>query len=141
MMKKVLSLLLLFQFNLSFSQDIQTPELSQLDQKSVKEAKANFDYFMTKMKEKDLAAAKFYISESVRDYVTEIQLIELAKYFDFNKRLVDYLSGLQIGTDKKNRLLIQYKYEDDSDEIPKLYFKALFDEDGKLIIVQPIKRE
>ena len=60
---------------------------------------------------------------------------------DFNNKLVQYFKGFQMTLTGENYLMLQYKYENEQSEIPKSIIKVIFDENNKILGIQPMKKE
>lgn len=115
----------------------------KLDEKTVFISNQNFESFILKLKENNFASAKLFLSDIVLEKVTENQLIELRKLIDFENKLVQYFKGFQATFTGKNYLMLQYKYkyENEQSEIPKSSIKVIFDENNKILGIQPMKKE
>ena len=121
--------------------NIKKKEEPKLDEKTISLANDNFENFIKKMKENNFASAKLFLSDLIVKNVTESQLSELSKNINFDSKLVKYYTGFQIQMTGQNYLMIQYKYENEQSEIPKSIIKAIFDEENKIIGIQPLKKE
>lgn len=113
----------------------------KLDEKNVFISNQNFENFILKLKEINFAEAKLFLSEIVLEKVTENQLIELRKMIDFENKLVQHFKGFQASFTGENYLMLQYKYENEHSEIPKSIVKVIFDNDNKILGIQPMKKE
>lgn len=121
--------------------NIKKKEEPKLDEKTISLANDNFENFIKKMKENNFAEAKLFLSDLIVKNATESQLFELSKNINFDSKLVKYYTGFQIQMTGQNYLMIQYKYENEQSEIPKSIIKAIFDEENKIIGIQPLKKE
>lgn len=113
----------------------------KLDEKIIFISNQNFESFISKLKESNLAEAKLFLSDMVIQKVTENQLIELRKMIDFDNKLVQYFKGFQMALTGENYLMLQYKYENEQSEVPKSIIKVIFDENNKILGIQPMKKE
>jgi hypothetical protein len=113
----------------------------KLDEKSIFISNQNFESFISKLKENNFTDAKLFLSDIVMQKVNENQLIELRKMVDFNNKLVQYFKGFQMTLTGENYLMLQYKYENEQSEIPKSIIKVIFDENNKILGIQPMKKE
>ena len=82
-----------------------------------------------------------FLSDIVLQKVTENQLIELRKQIDFENKLVQYFRGFQMAFTGENYLMLQYKYDNEKIEMPKSFIKVIFDENNKILGIQPMKKE
>lgn len=113
----------------------------KLDEKTIFISNQNFENFISKLKENNFASAKLFLSDIVIQKITENQLIELRKMIDFNNKLVQYFKGFQMTLTGENYLMLQYKYENEQNEVPKSIIKVIFDEKNKILGIQPMKKE
>ena len=113
----------------------------KLDEKAILISNANFENFISKLKESNFAEAKLSLSAIVMQNVTENQLMELRKMIDFDTKLVQYFKGFQMTLTGENYLMVQYKYENEQSEAPKSIIKVIFDQNNKILGIQPMKRE
>lgn len=113
----------------------------KLDDKVIAIANHNFENFISKLKENNFAEAKLFLSDIVLQKVTENQLIELRKQIDFENKLVQYFRGFQMAFTGENYLMLQYKYDNEKIEVPKSMIKVIFDENNKILGIQPMKKE
>ncbi len=113
----------------------------KLDEKAIFISNQNFESFIFKLKENNFAEAKLFLSDIVLEKITENQLIELRKMIDFENKLVQYFKGFQASFTGENYLMLQYKYENKQSEVPKSIVKVIFDENNKILGIQPMKKE
>lgn len=113
----------------------------KLDEKTVSNSNQNFENFITKLKENNFTEAKLYLSDFVVQIVTENQLLELRKMIDFNNKLILFFKGFQMTMTEQNYLMLQYKYENDQNEVPKSIIKVIFDDANKILGIQPMKTQ
>ena len=99
-----------------------------------------FKTFLTALKNKNFEQAKLNLSSSVANQVTVEQLENLRENLKFYDSPIIYLTGMQMGFDGSNYLMVQYKYKSDFNDPPKDLIKVIFDDKNKIIGVQPTKR-
>ena len=58
---------------------------------------------------------------------------------DFDRSLILFYSGVQVGLDGSAFTLLQYKYSDDISNPPKEIIKIIFDNKNKIVGIQPVK--
>jgi len=113
----------------------------KLDEKAIFISNQNFESFISKIKENNFAEAKLFLSDVVIQKVNDNQLIELRKMINFENKLVQYFKGFQKTFTGENYLMLQYKYENEQSEVPKSIIKVIFDENNKILGIQPMKKE
>lgn len=113
----------------------------KLDKESIAKSNKNFENFMQKLKENNFIEAKLYMSNIVVQNVTESQLSDLKKDIDFSSKLVSFYTGFQVTMTGKSYMMIQYKYENENNDVPKSIVKVVFDEENKVLGIQPLKKE
>ena len=113
----------------------------KLDQESISKSNQNFKKFILKLKENKFDEAKSNMSDIVKQKVTESQLSDLKKDIDFDNKLVSFYTGFQVTLTGKSYLMIQYKYENEQNDVPKSIVKVLFDEENKVLGIQPLKKK
>jgi hypothetical protein len=113
----------------------------KLDEKSIAESNKNFESFMQKLKENNFVEAKLFLSNMVIQNVTESQLSDLKKEIDFDNKLISFYTGFQVTMTGKSYMMIQYKYENEKNDVPKSIVKVVFDEENKVLGIQPLKKE
>jgi hypothetical protein len=113
----------------------------KLDEQAISNSNKNFENFISQLKDQKFASAKLFLSTIVSQIVTDNQLMELAKMIDFNNKLVQYYKGFQLTLTGENYLMLQYKYENEQSEVPNSIIKVIFDENNKILGVQPMKKE
>jgi len=110
------------------------------DEAKIKELDLLFKTFLTALKNKNFEQAKLNLSSSVANQVTVEQLENLRENLKFYDSPIIYLTGMQMGFDGSNYLMVQYKYKSDFNDPPKDLIKVIFDDKNKIIGVQPTKR-
>lgn len=113
----------------------------KLDKESIAKSNQNFENFIQKLKDNNFVEAKLYLSNIVTQNVTENQLSDLKKEIDFGNKLVSLYTGFQVTMTGKSYMMIQYKYENENNDVPKSIVKVVFDEENKVLGIQPLKKE
>lgn len=111
------------------------------DENKFKELDSVFNSFLSDLKNKNIEKAKLYLSPSILSPATNAQLEILRKNIKFSDGLVVFLSGVQIGLDGSNYIMLQYKYKKDSNMPPKDLIKVAFDKENKIVGIQPLKSQ
>ena len=73
-----------------------------------------FDILFKVLKSKDLIKSKEYLSDIIKEKVTDEQLNLLIDNIDFERKTELIYSGIQMGFNGSMFTLLQYKYSDDS---------------------------
>jgi hypothetical protein len=116
-------------------------EVPKLDKKKLSELeKIKIDFFKV-LKSKDLPKSKEYLSEIIKEKVTDEQLNLLIDNIDFERETELIYSGIQMGFNGSMFILLQYKYSDDSSSPPNEMIKLIFDDKDKVVGIQPIKMQ
>jgi len=111
----------------------------KLDDKKLSELENIKTNFFKALKTKDLSKAKEYLSDIIKEKVTNEQLNLLVDNIDFERKTELIYSGIQMGFNGSMFTLLQYKYSDDSSSPPSEMIKLIFDEKDKIVGIQPIK--
>jgi len=114
-------------------------EIPKLDEKKLSELENIKNDFFKVLKSKDLTKSKEYLSDIIKEKVTDEQLNLLIDNIDFERKTELIYSGIQMGFDGSMFTLLQYKYSDDSLSPPSEMIKLIFDEKDKVVGIQPIK--
>jgi len=114
-------------------------EVPKLDDKRLSELEIIKTDFFKALKTKDLPKSKSFLSELIREKVTDEQINMLIDNINFDKETKLVYSGIQMGLDGSMFTLLQYKYSDDNSNPPIEIIKLTFDEKNKLVGIQPIK--
>lgn len=115
------------------------PNIFELDDKRISKLHSLTDKFLTSLKEQNSIEIKEFLSEVIKEQVTEEQLKALADNIDFTRQLDLFFSGVHFELDGKRYALLQYKYSDEKSEVPQEIIKVIFDNDDKIIGVHPLK--
>lgn len=94
--------------------------------------------FLGALKRNEIQQSKKYLSSLIISQVTNEQLILLSESIDLEKELELFLSGVQVGLDGRLFTILQYKYKSDSLSTSKEMLKIVFDEENKLLGIQPM---
>lgn len=113
----------------------------KLDEKKLDSLVKLSKSFLQKLDSKKLEKSKEYLSDLIRDNVTDEQLKTLTAEIDFEKEIELFYSGVQMGLDGSIFTLLQYKYVDDKESPPKEMIKVIFDDKNKIVGIQPMKMQ
>ena len=113
--------------------------IPKLDDKKLSELKSIKTEFFKVLRTKDFPKSKEYLSDIIKEKVTDEQLNLLIDNIDFERETELIYSGIQMGFNGSMFTLLQYKYSDDSSSPPKEMIKLIFDEKDKIVGIQPIK--
>lgn len=113
----------------------------KLNEGSITKSNLNFQSFIANLKDKNFVSAKSSFSDIIKENITENQLLELRELIHFDNNLVVFFKGFQVLMTGENYLMLQYKYENDESEIPKSIIKVIFDEDNKILGIEPMKMQ
>jgi len=111
----------------------------KLDDKKLSELENIKTDFFKVLRTKNFAKSKEYLSDIIKEKVTDEQLNLLIDNIDFETETELIYSGIQIGTDGSMFTLLLFKYSDDSSSPPNEMIKLIFDEKDKIVGIQPIK--
>lgn len=114
-------------------------EIPKLDEKKLSELENIKNDFFKVLKSKDLIKSKEYLSDIIKEKVTDEQLKLLIDNIDFERKTELIYSGIQMGFNGSMFTLLQYKYSDDSSSPPNEMIKLIFDDKDKVVGIQPIK--
>ena len=151
-MKKLLAVLsVVFMTEYAFSQTVKSIKIESADKEEQKFEElskekiasydADFTKFITALKDSDRKASDSLLSEKARMVVTDHFYKKLSEDIKFNKKLEIFKTGYKILKDGSSYPMIQYKYADDKSETPVDIVTAVFDDDGKILGVKPVKAE
>ncbi|WP_132065900.1 hypothetical protein [Aquimarina spinulae] len=114
-------------------------EIPKLDGKKLAELeKVKIDFFNA-LKSKDLPKLKEFLSDLILEKVTDEQINILIDNINFEKQTELIYSGVQIGFNGSMFTLLEYKYSDDSSNPPNEIIKLIFNDNNKVVGIQPIK--
>ncbi|MXV14782.1 hypothetical protein [Hufsiella ginkgonis] len=110
------------------------------DAEKVARLDAVFRLWLAAVKSKNFAASKAYFSPALRKLVTDVQLAKVGESIRFDEELVIFFSGVQLTLDGTAYPMIQYKYKADGSSPPLELIKVMFDHNGNIAVLQPVKR-
>lgn len=116
-------------------------EIPKLDEKKLSELENIKNDFFKVLKSKDLTKSKDYLSDIIKEKVTDEQLNLLIDNIDFERKTELIYSGIQMGFNGSMFTLLQYKYSDDSSSPPNEMIKLIFNDKDKVVGIQPIKMQ
>lgn len=114
-------------------------KIPKLDDTKLSELDIIKTNFFSALKEKDLTKSKTFLSDLIREKVTDKQLSMLTGNINFERQTELFYSGVQTGLDGNMFTLLQYKYSDDSSSPPTEIIKLVFDDRDKIAGIQPMK--
>ena len=112
---------------------------TELDEKTLTTLKIIANEFLQVLGKKDISKSKEYLSDKIRETVTDEQITSLIENLNFERETELIYSGIQLGPDGSVFTMLQYKYRDDSFTPPNELIKIIFDNKNKIIGIQPIK--
>jgi hypothetical protein len=117
------------------------PDESQLSDKKIHELDSTYKMFLMDIQKNDIDSARTKLSPLIANKVSNAQFIELKKILHLNESSVVFMSGMQIFMDGSTGLMLQYKYESGKGTPPTDLIKVIFDQKGKILSIQPFKRQ
>jgi len=117
-------------------EDTPIPKLN--DKKLSKLEKIKTGFFEA-LEAKDLSKSREYLSDLIRETVTDQQINILIDNIYFEKETELIYSGNQMGLNGSMLTVLQYKYSDDIASPPSEMIKLIFDDKDKVVAIQPIK--
>ena len=94
----------------------------------------NFETFLKKLKESNFKEAKILLSNSIKNYINDVNLLSLQKIINFNSNLI--LINQKFEESFAGKKTLNYKYENDDSTKT---FNITFDEENKILNIQPPK--
>lgn len=125
-------------YNINGKQGQDSP--GRPDDAKVKELDGTLTGFLSDVEKGDFTNARRSISARISANVTDQQLDGLRKYMESKDSLVIFFVGVQLGLDGSTNVMLQYRFATDTGTPPRELVKVLFDEKGKIVVIQPIKR-
>jgi hypothetical protein len=113
----------------------------KLSQEKVKLLDEKFNSFILLLSNDNFEEAKKLFSDKIINTVTADILKEVKHSIKINTKLNLYMTGMQVTQHGNIYPMLQYKYFDDISSPPKEYIIILFDNDNKIIGLQPMKRQ
>jgi hypothetical protein len=117
----------------------ENPE--KLSEEKSKFLNEKFNSFILLLSNDNFEEAKKLFSDKIINTVTIDILKQIKQVIKINTKLNLYMTGMQITQDGNIYPMLQYKYFDDLSSPPKEYIMVLFDNDNKIIGLQPMKRQ
>lgn len=111
----------------------------KLDDNKLSELENIKSDFFKALESKDLFQSKEYLSQGIKDKVTDEQLNMLIDNIDFKRETELIYSGIQMGFNGSSFIILQYKYSDDKSSPPIEMIKIIFDDKDKVVGIQPMK--
>lgn len=115
--------------------------LQKPDENKIRELDSVVKAFMFNLKNNDLGKARSALSPLIAGQVSDEQLAKLRQIVKLDQPIVVYFSGIQMGMDGSQMLMLQYKYEADNSSPPDVLIRVLFDEKGKILGIRSTKRQ
>jgi hypothetical protein len=113
----------------------------KLSEEKSKFLNEKFNSFILVLSNDNFEEAKKLFSDKIINTVTIDILKQIKQVIKINRKLNLYMTGMQITQDGNIYPMLQYKYFDDLSSPPKEYIMVLFDNDNKIIGLQPMKRQ
>jgi hypothetical protein len=110
-----------------------------LSEEKIKLFNEEFLKFIDKLKTSNFIEARNFLSERIRNSATDDVLKSLIENTHFERNIEVFMKGYQIVDDGNQYPMLQYKYNGDALP-PKEIITVLFEEDGKILGIKPIKR-
>ncbi|KIA97800.1 MULTISPECIES: hypothetical protein [unclassified Flavobacterium] len=110
-----------------------------LDDENIIISNQNFENFIAKLKENQFTEAKSFLSEEILQTTTDDKFIKLRGSINFDNKLVRFLTGIEFTATGESCLMIQYKYDNDPSEVPTSIIKVLFNNENKILAIQPLQ--
>lgn len=114
------------------------PKLTEKKQDELKNLTTDF---LKTLESKSLIDSKEYLSDLIKEKVTDEQLNLLIENIDFDRKMELIYSGIQMGLNGSNYIILQYKYSDDNSNPLREMIKIVFDDKDKVVGIQPIKMQ
>jgi hypothetical protein len=116
-------------------------ESSKLTEQTIAILDSVFKSFLADLKNNDFANTKLKLSSTLEGKVTAAQLTALKNSLKTDYRLIVYLSGILTSLDGSKNTMLQYQYENDGNSPPVDLIKVVFDNDNRILVIQPTKRQ
>lgn len=111
-----------------------------LSEERIKLFNNEFLKLIVKLKVSNFNEARSFLSEKIRSSATDDVLKNLIDNTHFEKNIEIFMTGYQIVDDGNQYPMLQYKYVGDASLPPKEIITVLFEEEGKILGIKPIKR-
>ncbi|MCC7520263.1 MAG: hypothetical protein IT220_01390 [Flavobacteriaceae bacterium] len=121
-------------------ENLSENEIPQLGKEKINVLdKLSKDFFKT-IKSNDLSKSKEFLSDLIKETLTNDVLIQLNQNVDFEKEMELFYSGVQMNLDGNSYIVLQYKYTEDKSNPPSEMIKIVFDNNHKVVGLQPMKK-
>jgi|TARA_R100000479_G_scaffold165038_1_gene104127 ferredoxin-fold anticodon binding domain-containing protein len=114
-------------------------ETPKLDKKRIDSLQMLSKNFLRTLSQNELVKSKEYLSDLIKQSVTDEQLNILIENLDFDRAIELVYSGIQAGLDGSIFAMLQFKYKNDVSNPPNELIKIIFDNKNKVVGIQPIK--
>ncbi|MCW3162190.1 peptidylprolyl isomerase [Chryseobacterium oryctis] len=147
-MKKIILVSTIFIAQFAFSQTVKSlkiesgekkEQLTDLTKEKIASYNEKFLQFINTLKISDRKASDALLSEKAKMVVSDNVYKRLSTDIDFSKKLEIYKSGYKMVKDGNMYPMIQYKYADDKSINPQHIITAVFEENGKILGIKPVK--
>jgi hypothetical protein len=114
-------------------------QIPQLDKEKINVLdKLSLDFFKT-LKSNNLSNTKDFLDEMIKESLNDEIMNQLNQTIDFSKEMELVYSGVQMSFDGNYYILLQYKYAEDKSSPPNEMIKIIFDNNNKVVGLQPLK--
>ncbi|AZA93709.1 Uncharacterised protein [Chryseobacterium nakagawai] len=113
-------------------------QLATISKEKVNEYNVNFQKFIAALQSSDYKTVNETLADKVKEIVTEDVLKKVRDGIDPNKELEILKVGYYVTMDGVNHPNIKYKYAGDSSS--KEVISVVFEDDGKILGVLPVKK-
>lgn len=114
-------------------------QAADLTKEKIASFDVKFSQFISALKSSDRKTMESLLSDKAKMVVTDNVYKKLSADINFNKKLEIFKSGYKTLKDGSSYPMIQYKYSDDKSSVPKEIVTAVFENDGKILGIKPIK--
>lgn len=106
---------------------------------NVEKFNINFNSFISFLNSKDYVNAKNYFSSKINRSINENYLKNLRDNINTKKELIVYKTSTQKMADGSENQILQYKYTKDTNEDPLVFISVVFESDGKILGINPVR--
>lgn len=145
-MKKIFLILAVLAFQIGFSQEkssiriVESKKIElkgELDNDKINLYNKSFLKFIDALKTSDKQTIHTLISDKAKDFVDDNMIRILSGGISFDRKTEIYKSGNQKILGGESYPAIQYKYADDKSNPPRDLITVIFENDGKILGVNP----
>ncbi|WP_034761032.1 hypothetical protein [Chryseobacterium gregarium] len=111
-----------------------------LSTENIKLFNDEFLKLIDKLKISDFSETRNFLSERIRTSATDDILKGLIENTHFENTIEIFTTGYQLIEDGNQYPMLQYKYVEDRSVPPKEIITVIFEQDGKILGIKPIKR-